>query len=728
MIYGISLLAHACYVSIIHEELPVTIGRQVYSNVNLVSLVPAKGEDTLTHSQLIGLKGQLLWSHSIIKRSFPQEREFKCIISHPDWMGFLTRNDIHILAHECGLSPISMISNTGALGYYADQLLGSSKSELWLSLIIDHNAISASVQVIEEGIVEVLSTESTVDSSASSNIEKRVALVKQSISSACNKAKINPSDINHCIIYIDEDKCDENIRNVIGSLIGNSPYAILHENSAVALGTAIQTGVSQGNLPRLLLDVLKQSIHISIESDMPINALLLDETIRVGEHYCIIPSNTIYPTKRSATLRLRMPGGCTTGLNLYESSITLSGEKTYSHIGITELSNASSNEVDLLFDLNIDIDAYPRIRNLVTVTVSDETLITVKRGLLLCSKQDISIQIVTDSPTSNNKTNIPNEKGLDCEHVLVLTPGEAAVMHHRTLVINEDETISLKIPSGVRENSLLRIHGKGNIDCESGKRGDLYLRIKILDDEISESDEVNDPETTNFIELVRSRQSLQTREILERIITAEKQRIGKENALWGFIAGGAAIAFGIGDGLNIGDLGLAIGGFKGGSLVHKFASKEQIEFLQKIQSAWMITDRSPLDIRRRLGEPIARFIGVNSEDTINMYNIHQSTARGIHIVELDFAGNVSEGFTNEAANEILVRTFNSEELALFSNQLYPSTVTPLKMLRVIQPKEAMQKDPYYEYLKHAGEPYRVIYRDDSEQVVYKIPIPDHSDF
>ena len=232
-----------------------------------------------------------------------------------------------------------------------------------------------------------------------------------------------------------------------------------------------------------------------------------------------------------------------------------------------------------------------------------------------------------------------------------------------------------------------------------------------------------------FLSMVRNGYAFQVRDVLERIVNAEKERIETERGLWKLGAGLAALAFGVSvDGFDAGDLlsGWAFSNI--GGAAHQFASKEQVEFLRKLQSEWLVLDRSPMDIRRRLGEPQGRFIGISRENRLDMFNIHQSGSRGFHMVELDFAGNIAKGFKNPQSLEVLQRSYDQEDMGIISGQLYPSNITALKLCRTITPEEAKKKDPYYNQLSKAGAPFRVVYSDDTEGVMYKIQIPHHSDY
>lgn len=233
----------------------------------------------------------------------------------------------------------------------------------------------------------------------------------------------------------------------------------------------------------------------------------------------------------------------------------------------------------------------------------------------------------------------------------------------------------------------------------------------------------------DFIGMVKDGYAFQVRDVLERIVNAERERIEGERAVWKIGVGIATFFCGASiDGLDAGDLFTGWTFSNIGGAAHQLASKKQVEFLKKLQSEWLVLDRSPMDIRRRLGEPQGRFIGISRSNILDMFNIHQSGSRGFNMVELDFAGNIATGFQDPQSLEVLQRSYDEEGIGIISLHLYPSTITPLKLCRTITPDEAIKKDPYYSQLSKAGAPFRVVYSDDTEGIMYKIQIPHHSDY
>jgi len=105
----------------------------------------------------------------------------------------------------------------------------------------------------------------------------------------------------------------------------------------------------------------------------------------------------------------------------------------------------------------------------------------------------------------------------------------------------------------------------------------------------------------------------------------------------------------------------------------------------------------------------------------------QSAARGMHLVELDFACNTSF-FKSDALNDCLINILESIEYDEVLSMLLPTEITPLKGARTVTQKEASEKDEYYSMLSSVGLPMRAETLDSSTIYLYKMHIPPHSDF
>jgi curved DNA-binding protein len=67
---------------------------------------------------------------------------------------------------------------------------------------------------------------------------------------------------------------------------------------------------------------------------------------------------------------------------------------------------------------------------------------------------------------------------LDAEATITLSFSDAFHGCERTLAVN-DERVQVRIPPGVKGGSRLRLKGKGNLQPGTGRRGDLYLNLKL---------------------------------------------------------------------------------------------------------------------------------------------------------------------------------------------------------------------------------------------------------
>jgi curved DNA-binding protein len=68
---------------------------------------------------------------------------------------------------------------------------------------------------------------------------------------------------------------------------------------------------------------------------------------------------------------------------------------------------------------------------------------------------------------------------LDADASIRLGLAEAFRGCERTLAVN-DERVQVRIPAGVKPGSRLRLKGKGNLQPGTGRRGDLYLTIELV--------------------------------------------------------------------------------------------------------------------------------------------------------------------------------------------------------------------------------------------------------
>lgn len=237
------------------------------------------------------------------------------------------------------------------------------------------------------------------------------------------------------------------------------------------------------------------------------------------------------------------------------------------------------------------------------------------------------------------------------------------------------------------------------------------------------------PYAQEMLQIARHGYSFQTREVLQRIVMGEQQRIKEEQLLWR--VGGTILGmyFGIGDGLQITDLFIGMAGSAIGSLAHEAMSHEDKQFLERCQSLWLVGNNSPIELAQRLGPARSRILLHHpSWETPVVFNHHQGH-RGDHLVPLGNAGNLATGFADPQSLEVLKRHFVSEDLQTLQTQLYPVASDAVAVDRVtpINQVDAMALDPDAPAFLSQSRPVH-INTPEGASVGYQVPIPAQSDF
>lgn len=237
------------------------------------------------------------------------------------------------------------------------------------------------------------------------------------------------------------------------------------------------------------------------------------------------------------------------------------------------------------------------------------------------------------------------------------------------------------------------------------------------------------PYASEMICVAQQARSFQTRELLERIVRGEQQRIKEEQMLWRL--GGALLGacLGLGDGFQAADifLGMGMSGLAG--LSHDVMTHEQRQFLEGCHSLWTIGSNSPMDLSARLGPARARILVFNAGWESPVILSHHQGARGDTVVQLGLAGQHARGFHDGQSLEVLQRHLNGEQLDSLKHQLYPDATAAhqLRRLQPISASQTRQLDPHADAFLHATEPV-LIETGDGQAVGYRLPIPVHSDF
>lgn len=238
----------------------------------------------------------------------------------------------------------------------------------------------------------------------------------------------------------------------------------------------------------------------------------------------------------------------------------------------------------------------------------------------------------------------------------------------------------------------------------------------------------------NHISIINDGYAFQSKLVMDQICQRELAKIKEEQAMWrigGAIVGGL---IGLGDGFDISDIFLGAAVSQVGAVAYGQASKEQIEFLEKIKADWLVTANSPIDLARRYGPASSRILILNEGDFENHWilNHHRGGAREECFVPLGFSSQFAKGFLQADTNDVLKSNFDEENYEIIANQLYPvpDILLRLDSFRKISDDEAV--DHYGQaarlIINRGGKPYKAEMPEVETDIVFKFPIPHHSDF
>jgi len=237
------------------------------------------------------------------------------------------------------------------------------------------------------------------------------------------------------------------------------------------------------------------------------------------------------------------------------------------------------------------------------------------------------------------------------------------------------------------------------------------------------------PYAQEMLHIARHGYSFQTREVLQRIVMGEQQRIKEEQMLWrvgGTILG---LCFGIGDGLQMTDLFIGMAGGAIGSLAHETMSHEDRQFLDRCQALWLVGQNSPIELAQRLGPARSRILlhdpGWEAPVVFNHHHGH----RGDHLVPLGNAGELAAGFADPKSLEVMQWHFGGEDLQTLRTQLYPiaSHTVAVDRIMSISQVDALELDPHAASFLDQSRPVQID-TGDGATVGYQVPIPAQSDF
>lgn len=237
------------------------------------------------------------------------------------------------------------------------------------------------------------------------------------------------------------------------------------------------------------------------------------------------------------------------------------------------------------------------------------------------------------------------------------------------------------------------------------------------------------PYSAEMISLAQNGRSFQTSDVLQAIVSGEQQRLREEQMAWRL--GGALIGacLGLGDGFQAADVFLGMGFSSLAGMSHDALSQENKRFLERCQSLWLLGDNSPVTLRNRIGNPLARILIYCEGWQAPLLLSHHHGSRGDILVPLSRAEYSAQGFHQPKSMEVLRRYFSQQDIGILGNQLYPDASRALRLERIqaISSAEARSNDANAQAFLPACEPV-MIQINNQQGLAYKVSIPVHSDY
>lgn len=218
--------------------------------------------------------------------------------------------------------------------------------------------------------------------------------------------------------------------------------------------------------------------------------------------------------------------------------------------------------------------------------------------------------------------------------------------------------------------------------------------------------------------------------VLEKIVENEIERINKEKSAWKVAGAVAGLAMGLSDGFQFTDLFTSMAFSNIGGMAHEFASKEQVEFLKKVKSDWLISQKSFLEICHRLGMPRQRTVCYFADTgKVCIANIHENPSRGTFLVPMGAAKDHATGFKNDDSLSVLYNTFEEAEINILAYQLHPTELVELDSQKRISQSKAATLNPYHNLLEQFDQVSHLTLKTESSPIIaYKVPIPVGSEY
>lgn len=240
----------------------------------------------------------------------------------------------------------------------------------------------------------------------------------------------------------------------------------------------------------------------------------------------------------------------------------------------------------------------------------------------------------------------------------------------------------------------------------------------------------SDNEAMEIIKYASIAHAFQATHVLEKIVESEIERIKKEKAVWKVAGAVAGLAVGVPNGFQFTDLFTSMAFSNIGGMAHDFASKEQVEFLKKAKSDWLVSQKSALEICHKLGMPRQRSICYFADSgKLCIANLHENPSRGTFIVPMGAAKDHAIGFKNDDSLSVLYNTFEESEINILGYQLYPMELLAVSSLKRISLAKAVNANPYHHLLNEFNEVSELTFKGQADSVIaYKVHIPLGSDY
>jgi len=321
------------------------------------------------------------------------------------------------------------------------------------------------------------------------------------------------------------------------------------------------------------------------------------------------------------------------------------------------------------------------------------------------------------------------ENVLDYLAPLYISSVQARDGHQKSIDVNEEGLIVVRVPPGTREGQKLRIKGKGNYQPGTGKRGDLYLQIIFKDEE--------EQSPLTLHEVVRRANELPIFDgtlvfskvlgfIRDENIAAQSESNESKKAVSILSTAGAVGATIVG----LAPLGmvLSLGGRFAGTSSNK--SKWSPKEIDEIKECFDQSQREVKSITSRFGQPVGRFIRKDG-DSFYIYSVFHSGNRGFNMITLNQAWQTAKCFTDDISHVLIENVLAEEHSELYNNllnSLFPCEIVSIKGIRLVKLEDVKAGDPSSHHLSDIGDAYRFDCKDGSSFFGFKVSIPVHSDF